>query len=155
MCKNVDVLTLSATPIPRTLNMSMSGIRDMSTLEEAPQDRHPIQTYVLEYDENVINEAIKRELRRGGQVFYLYNSVEGIDLKAKKIAEDIPEAKVAYGHGKMTENQLSEVWRQMLEQEINVLVSTTIIETGVDIPNANTLIIEKMPTEWGFLNSIR
>ena len=142
MCKNVDVLTLSATPIPRTLNMSMSGIRDMSTLEEAPQDRHPIQTYVLEYDENVINEAIKRELRRGGQVFYLYNSVEGIDLKAKKIAEDIPEAKVAYGHGKMTENQLSEVWRQMLEQEINVLVSTTIIETGVDIPNANTLIIE-------------
>ncbi len=142
MCKNVDVLTLSATPIPRTLNMSMSGIRDMSTLEEAPQDRHPIQTYVLEYDENVINEAIRRELRRGGQVFYLYNSVEGIDLKAKKIAEDISEAKVAYGHGKMTENQLSEVWRQMLEQEINVLVSTTIIETGVDIPNANTLIIE-------------
>ena len=142
MCKNVDVLTLSATPIPRTLNMSMSGIRDMSTLEEAPQDRHPIQTYVLEYDENVINEAIRRELRRGGQVFYLYNSVEGIDLKAKKIAEDIPEAKVAYGHGKMTESQLSEVWRQMLEQEINVLVSTTIIETGVDIPNANTLIIE-------------
>ena len=142
MCKNVDVLTLSATPIPRTLNMSMSGIRDMSTLEEAPQDRHPIQTYVLEYDENVINEAIRRELRRGGQVFYLYNSVEGIDLKAKKIAKDIPEAKVAYGHGKMTESQLSEVWRQMLEQEINVLVSTTIIETGVDIPNANTLIIE-------------
>ncbi len=142
MCKNVDVLTLSATPIPRTLNMSMSGIRDMSTLEEAPQDRHPIQTYVLEYDENVINEAIRRELKRGGQVFYLYNSVEGIELKAQKIAEDIPEAKVAYGHGKMTESQLSEVWRKMLEQEVNVLVSTTIIETGVDIPNANTLIIE-------------
>lgn len=142
MCKNVDVLTLSATPIPRTLNMAMSGIRDMSTLEEAPQDRHPIQTYVLEYDEAVIYEAIRRELRRGGQVFYLYNSVEGIDQKALEIQNHIPEAKVGYGHGKMTEGQLSEVWRQMLEQEINVLVSTTIIETGVDIPNANTLIIE-------------
>ena len=142
MCRNVDVLTLSATPIPRTLNMSMSGIRDMSTLEEAPQDRHPVQTYVLEYDTAVINEAIRRELRRGGQVFYLYNSVEGIEQKAKEISDNIPEAKVAYGHGKMTESQLSEVWRQMLEQEINVLVSTTIIETGVDIPNANTLIIE-------------
>ena len=142
LCKNVDVLTLSATPIPRTLNMAMSGIRDMSSIEEAPQDRHPVQTYVLEYDDAVINEAIRRELRRGGQVFYLYNSVENIDLKAKMIADRIPEAKVAYGHGKMTEGQLSEVWRQMLEQEINVLVSTTIIETGVDIPNANTLIIE-------------
>lgn len=142
MCKNVDVLTLSATPIPRTLNMAMSGIRDMSTLDEAPQDRHPIQTYVLEYDNAVINEAIRRELRRGGQVFYLYNSVEGIDSKALEIQRNIPEAKVGYGHGKMTEGQLSEVWRQMLEQEINVLVSTTIIETGVDIPNANTLIIE-------------
>ncbi len=142
LCKNVDVLTLSATPIPRTLNMAMSGIRDMSTLEEAPQDRHPIQTYVLEYDEAVINEAIRRELRRGGQVFYLFNSVEGIEEKAQSIANRIPEAKVGVGHGKMTESQLSEVWRQMLEQEINVLVSTTIIETGVDIPNANTLIIE-------------
>lgn len=142
ICKNVDVLTLSATPIPRTLNMAMSGIRDMSTLDEAPQDRHPVQTYVLEYDEAVINEAIRRELRRGGQVFYLYNSVEGIEQKAKQIMDRIPEARVGVGHGKMSESQLSEVWRQMLEQEINVLVSTTIIETGVDIPNANTLIIE-------------
>ena len=142
LCKNVDVLTLSATPIPRTLNMAMSGIRDMSTLDEAPQDRHPIQTYVLEYDDAVINEAIRRELRRGGQVFYLFNSVEGIEQKAKDIRDRVPEAKVGVGHGKMTESQLSEVWRQMLEQEINVLVSTTIIETGVDIPNANTLIIE-------------
>lgn len=142
LCRNVDVLMLSATPIPRTLNMSMSGIRDMSTLEEAPQDRHPVQTYVMEYDEAVINEAIRRELRRGGQVFYLYNSVEGIENKALSISSRIPEARVGYGHGKMTESQLSEVWRQMLEQEINVLVSTTIIETGVDIPNANTLIIE-------------
>lgn len=142
MSKNVDVLTLSATPIPRTLNMAMSGIRDMSCLEEAPQDRHPIQTYVLEYDEAVINEAIRRELRRGGQVFYLFNSIEGIEEKAKDLSERIPEAKISFGHGRMTETQLSEVWRQMLEQEINVLVSTTIIETGVDIPNANTLIIE-------------
>ena len=140
--KNVDILTLSATPIPRTLNMAMSGIRDMSTLEEAPQDRHPVQSYVLEYDEAVINEAIRRELRRGGQVFYLYNRVDGIEDKAASIAKAIPEAKVAFGHGQMSESELSEVWRQMLEQEINVLVSTTIIETGVDIPNANTLIIE-------------
>ena len=140
--KNIDILTLSATPIPRTLNMAMSGIRDMSTLEEAPQDRHPVQSYVLEYDEAVINEAIRRELKRGGQVFYLYNRVDGIEEKAAKIAKSIPEAKVAFGHGKMNESELSEVWRNMLEQEINVLVSTTIIETGVDIPNANTLIIE-------------
>lgn len=140
--KNVDILTLSATPIPRTLNMAMSGIRDMSTLEEAPQDRQPIQSYVLEYDTTIINEAIRRELRRGGQVFYLFNYVEGIEAKAKELQERIPEAKVGYGHGKMTEHQLSEVWKQMLEQEINILVSTTIIETGVDIPNANTLIIE-------------
>ena len=139
---NVDILTLSATPIPRTLNMAMSGIRDMSTIEEAPQDRHPVQSYVLEYDEAVINEAVRKELRRGGQVFYLYNRVEGIEDKAAAIAKAIPEAKVAFGHGQMNEAELSEVWRQMLEQEINVLVSTTIIETGVDIPNANTLIIE-------------
>ncbi len=140
--KNVDILTLSATPIPRTLNMAMSGIRDMSTLEEAPQDRHPVQSYVLEYDEAVLNEAIRRELKRGGQVFYLYNRVDGIETKAANIAKAVPEAKVAFGHGKMNEGELSEVWRKMLEQEINVLVSTTIIETGVDIPNANTLIIE-------------
>ena len=140
--KNVDILTLSATPIPRTLNMAMSGVRDMSTLEEAPQDRHPVQSYVLEYDEAVINEAIRRELRRGGQVFYLYNRVEGIEQKAAEVAKAIPEAKVGFGHGKMSEAELSEVWRRMLEQEINILVSTTIIETGVDIPSANTLIIE-------------
>lgn len=140
--KNVDILTLSATPIPRTLNMAMSGVRDMSAIEEAPQDRHPVQSYVLEYDSAVLHEAIRRELRRGGQVFYLYNRVDGIEDKAKEIAKAIPEAKVAFGHGKMSEAELSEVWRQMLEQEINVLVSTTIIETGVDIPNANTLIIE-------------
>lgn len=142
LCKNVDVLTLSATPIPRTLNMAMSGLRDMSVIEEAPQNRQPVQTYVLEHEEAVINEAIRRELRRGGQVFYLHNNVETIESKASKILEAVPEAKIAIGHGKMKENELSEVWRKMLEQEVDVLVCTTIIETGVDLPNANTLIIE-------------
>jgi len=140
--KNVDVLTLSATPIPRTLNMAMSGIRDMSVIEEAPRNRHPVQTYVLEHDSAVINEAIRRELRRGGQVFYLYNNVEGISAKAIRLQQAIPEAQIAIGHGKMNEQELSEVWRRMLNQEVNVLVCTTIIETGVDLPNANTLIIE-------------
>lgn len=142
LCKNVDVLTLSATPIPRTLNMAMSGLRDMSVIEEAPHNRQPVQTYVLEHDEAVINEAIRREIRRGGQVFYLHNNVETIESKANKILEAVPEAKIAIGHGKMKENELSEVWRKMLEQEVDVLVCTTIIETGVDLPNANTLIIE-------------
>lgn len=142
ICKNVDVLTLSATPIPRTLNMAMSGLRDMSVIEEAPHNRQPVQTYVLEHDEAVINEAIRRELRRGGQVFYLHNDVGTIESTAAKIMEAVPEAKVGIGHGKMKENELSEVWRSMLEQEIDVLVCTTIIETGVDLPNANTLIIE-------------
>ena len=142
MRQNIDVLTLSATPIPRTLNMAMSGIRDMSVIEEAPLDRHPVQTYVLEHDNAVVNEAIRRELRRGGQVFYLYNNVEGINAKAIRIAEAVPEANVAVGHGKMSEQELSDVWRKMLNQEVNVLVCTTIIETGVDLPNANTLIIE-------------
>lgn len=142
LCKNVDVLTLSATPIPRTLNMAMSGIRDMSILEEAPQDRYPVQTYVLEHDDAVICEAIRRELRRGGQVFYLHNKVESIEQKAQKLRTMMPEAKIAVGHGKMTEQELSSVWRKMLEQEVNVLVCTTIIETGIDLPNANTLIIE-------------
>ena len=142
ICKNVDVLTLSATPIPRTLNMAMSGLRDMSVIEEAPQNRQPVQTYVLEHDDAVINEAIRRELRRGGQVFYLHNNVETIDSAASRILESIPEAKIAVGHGKMNERELSEVWRKMLEQEVNVFVCTTIIETGIDLPNANTLIIE-------------
>ncbi len=142
LSKNVDVLTLSATPIPRTLNMAMSGIRDMSVIEEAPLDRKPVQTYVLEHDNAVIFEAIRRELRRGGQVFYLHNNTETIVSKANKISDAIPEANVVVGHGKMNEQELSEVWRKMLSQEVNVLVCTTIIETGVDLPNANTLIIE-------------
>lgn len=139
---NVDVLTLSATPIPRTLNMALSGIRDMSVIEEAPENRQPVTTYVLEYDQAVINEAIRKELRRGGQVFYLHNNTETISAKAAQIAENIPEAKIAVGHGKMNEQELSAVWQKMLEQKVNVLVCTTIIETGVDLPNANTLIIE-------------
>ena len=142
MTKNVDVLTLSATPIPRTLNMAMSGIRDMSVLEEAPQDRWPVQTYVLEYDPVILYDAIRRELRRGGQVYWLHNKVESIERVASAIQMAIPEAKVGFGHGKMAEGELSEIWRKVMEQEINVLVCTTIIETGVDVPNVNTIIIE-------------
>lgn len=142
LAKNIDVLTLSATPIPRTLNMAMSGIRDMSTLEESPQNRHPVQTYVLEHDQAVINEAIRRELRRNGQVYYLYNNVENISLFANKLQLQIPEAKIAIGHGKMTQTELSEVWEKVMNHEVDVLVCTTIIETGIDIPNVNTLIIE-------------
>jgi transcription-repair coupling factor (superfamily II helicase) len=142
MCKNVDVLTLSATPIPRTLNMALSGIRDMSVIEEAPHDRHPVQTYVLEHDSAIICEAIRRELRRGGQVYYLHNDVATIEQTAAKIQKMIPESRVGFGHGKMTEQELSEVWRKLIEHEIDILVCTTIIETGVDVPNANTLIID-------------
>ncbi len=139
---NVDVLTLSATPIPRTLNMAMSGIRDMSVLEEAPQDRHPVQTFVLEHDNRVIVDAIGRELRRGGQVYYLHNRIEDIERVAAGLLMRIPDARIAVAHGKMGEEQLSEIWRQVLDREIDILVCTTIIETGVDIPNVNTLIIE-------------
>ncbi len=142
VCQNVDVLTLSATPIPRTLNMALSGIRDMSVIEEAPHDRHPVQTYVLEHDDQIINEAIRRELRRGGQVFYLHNDVASIEQLAGRLSALIPEARIGIGHGKMSESELSEVWRRMIDHEIDVLVCTTIIETGVDVPNANTLIID-------------
>ncbi len=138
----VDCLTLSATPIPRTMNMAMSGIRDMSVIEEAPQDRFPVQTYVLEHDWGILAEAMKKELRRGGQVYYLHNKVEDIERTALKIKELIPEANIEVAHGKMSEAALSDVWRSLLEGEIDILVCTTIIETGVDVPNANTLIIE-------------
>ncbi len=139
---NVDVLTLSATPIPRTLNMAMSGIRDISILDEAPGDRLPVQTYVLEDDELIVNEAIRRELRRGGQVFYLHNEVAGIREVAARIARAVPEARITVAHGQMEKEELEEIWGQMLSGEIDVLVSTTIIETGVDVPNANTLIVD-------------
>ncbi len=139
---NVDVLTLSATPIPRTLNMAMSGIRDMSVIEEAPLDRYPVQTYVLEYNEAVIYDAIRKELRRGGQVFYLYNRVETIDKKLGELQNAFPDARIVSAHGKLPEEQLSKIWQQLLEREIDILVCTTIIETGVDVQNCNTLIIE-------------
>lgn len=142
MRANVDVLNLSATPIPRTLNMAMSGIRDMSILEEAPQDRHPVQTYVVEHDWGLVTQAIEREIRRGGQVFYLHNRVESIDSCAYKIQQLVPSARIVTAHGKMNEEQLSAVWRQLLDYEVDILVCTTIIETGVDVPNCNTLIIE-------------
>lgn len=138
----VDCLTLSATPIPRTMNMAMSGIRDMSVIEEAPQDRFPVQTYVLEHDWGVLAEAMEKELRRGGQVYYLHNKVESIERTAAKIKEFLPDANIGIAHGKMSEDELSDVWRDLLEGAIDILVCTTIIETGVDVPNANTLIIE-------------
>lgn len=138
----VDVLTLSATPIPRTLNMAMSGIRDMSLLEEAPGERQPVQTYVVEYDNEILVEAMEREINRGGQCYYLHNNVETIEHKAMAIKKALPDARVGIGHGKMTEEQLSTVWNQLLNGEIDILVCTTIIETGVDVPNCNTLIIE-------------
>ena len=142
LSKQVDVLTLSATPIPRTLNMALSGIRDMSTLEEPPQDRQPVQTYVLEHDWSVLRDAMSRELERGGQVYYLHNRVETIDRTAGRIQAMLPEARVAVAHGKMTQEAINDVMSQMTDGEVDILVCTTIIETGIDIPNANTLIIE-------------
>jgi len=140
--EDVDVLTLSATPIPRTLNMAMSGIRDMSTIEEPPLDRHPVQTYVIEYDESIILDAIKRELSRGGQVYYLHNRVETIERAAYKLSQLLPDAAIETAHGQMDENALSDVWRRLIAGECDILVCTTIIETGVDVPNCNTLIVE-------------
>ena len=142
MFKAVDVLTLTATPIPRTLNMAMSGIRDMSSIEEAPQDRQPVQTYVMEQNNGLLIEAINKELRRGGQVYYLHNRVESIAHCAARLKAALPEANIGLAHGKMGEEELSKVWKSLLEGEIDVLVCTTIIETGVDVPNCNTLIIE-------------
>jgi transcription-repair coupling factor (superfamily II helicase) len=139
---NVDVLTLTATPIPRTLNMAMSGIRDMSILDEAPGDRFPVQTYVLEHDDAVIVEALRRELARGGQVLYLYNRVEDIDLVAGRIMRALPDARVAFAHGKMDHDELEDIWQALVRGDLDILVCTTIIETGVDLPNANTLVIE-------------
>ncbi len=138
----VDVLMLSATPIPRTLSMAIGGIRDMSILDTPPGDRQPVQTYVLEYDDLIIEDAIRRELSRGGQVFYLYNRTESINRIAARIAERVPGARVAVAHGQMDKDEVEDVWRSLVNAEIDVLVCTSIIETGVDVPNANTLIIE-------------
>ena len=138
---NIDVLTLTATPIPRTLHMSLIGIRDMSVLEEPPMDRVPIQTYVMEYNEELVREAISRELARGGQAYFVYNRVREIADVATKIAELVPEANVAYAHGQMKETELENIMYRFINGEIDVLVSTTIIETGLDISNVNTMII--------------
>ena len=142
LSQGVDVLTLSATPIPRTLNMALSGIRDMSTLEEPPADRYPVQTFVMEHNNAIIDDAIRREVERGGQVYYLHNRVETIDQCAAALTRRIPNLQVAVAHGKMGEDALSDVMTAMADGEVQVLVCTTIIETGLDIPNANTLIIE-------------
>lgn len=139
---NIDVLTMTATPIPRTLNMAMTSVRDMSVLTEPPGNRYPVQTYVLEHNENVVCDAISKELARGGQVFYLYNRVQGIYHKAEWLKEQFPDARIAVGHGKMNENELENIMYDMASGETDILVCTTIIETGLDIPNANTMIIE-------------
>ena len=142
LAQGVDVLTLSATPIPRTLNMALSGIRDMSTIEEPPADRYPVQTFVMEHNNAVLDDAIRREVERGGQVYYLHNRVETIDQCAAALKRRIPNLQVAVAHGKMGEEALGDVMHAMADGEVQVLVCTTIIETGLDIPNANTLIIE-------------
>ena len=140
--ENIDVLTLTATPIPRTLHMSLIGIRDMSVLEEAPNERMPIQTYVMEYNDEMVREAITRELARDGQVYYVYNRVNDIADVAGRIQSLVPDANVAFAHGQMKERELEDIMYDFINGDIDVLVSTTIIETGLDIPNANTMIIQ-------------
>jgi len=142
MKENIDVLTLTATPIPRTLHMSLAGIRDMSVLEEPPVDRLPIQTFVMEHNDEIIKEAIHRELVRGGQVYYVFNRVHGIEEMASHVARLVPEANVSFAHGQMSERQLEKIMYEFINGEIDVLISTTIIETGLDISNANTMIID-------------
>ena len=142
LCPDVDVLSLSATPIPRTLSMAIGGIRDMSVLDEAPGGRQGVQSYVLEYDENILNDAIRRELHRGGQVFYLYNNVEYIYRIADRLRTAFPDARIRVAHGQMDREDIENIWADLVKGEVDILVSTTIIETGIDIPNANTLIIE-------------
>ena len=142
MKNNIDVLTMTATPIPRTLHMSIVGIRDMSVIYDPPQNRKPVQTYVLEYDDEVVKEAIIKELERDGQVFYLYNKVEDIIKKADYISNLIPEIKIGIAHGKMTGKEIEDIMQDFVDKKINVLVCTTILESGIDIPNANTIIVE-------------
>src|SRR5699024_9973652 len=138
---NVDVLTLTATPIPRTLHMSMIGVRDLSVIETPPENRFPVQTYVVEHNFSLIREAIEREMGRGGQVFYLYNRVEDMAKRVEEIKQLVPEARVGFAHGQMSEATLEATILNFLEGEFDVLVTTTIIETGIDIPNVNTLIV--------------
>lgn len=141
MRKDIDALTLSATPIPRTLHMSMTGIRDMSVIETPPEQRYPVQTYVMEYSEAVAREAIMKELGRGGQVFFVYNNVRGMETFAEKLKQLVPEARIAYAHGQMGERQLERTMLDFMEQQYDVLLCSTIIESGLDIPNVNTIII--------------
>lgn len=140
--KNVDVLTLTATPIPRTMHMALIGVRDMSTIEEPPEERYPIQTYVLEHDNEIVKEAIVKEISRGGQVFYLHNRISSISKVASLVQKLVPEARVVYAHGQMTENELEDIIMDFLDGKYDVLVCTTIIESGIDMPNVNTIIIE-------------
>lgn len=142
MKESIDVLTMTATPIPRTLHMSVVGMRDMSVIYEPPQNRKPVQTYVLEYDKEVIREAILKELERSGQVFYLYNNVQNITKKASDISNLVPEAKVDFAHGQMSSSELENIMQDFIDKKTNVLVCTTILESGIDIPNANTIIVE-------------
>ena len=142
LSRGVDVLTLSATPIPRTMNMAMSGIRDMSTIEEPPEDRLPVQTFVMEHDWNILSDAIRRELQRGGQVYYLHNRIDDIERTARRLTELLPEVSIAVAHGQMDRTMLANVMENVANGQVQVLVCTTIIETGIDIPNVNTLIIE-------------
>lgn len=142
MKTSVDVLTMTATPIPRTLHLSIVGVRDMSVIYEPPQDRKPVRTYVLEYDREVVREAITKELERHGQVFYLYNKVEGIEKKKREVEELVPDARVAFAHGQMSGEELENIMLDFAKNEIDVIVCTTILESGIDIPNANTIIIE-------------
>src|SRR6185437_6426869 len=140
---HVDVLTLSATPIPRTLEMSLAGIREMSTITTPPEARHPTLTYVGAYDPKQVGAAIRRELLRDGQVFYIHNRVESINRAAQKLAEIVPEARIAVAHGQMGEGALEQIMVGFWEKEYDVLVATTIVESGLDIPNANTLIVDR------------
>jgi len=142
MKTNIDVLTLTATPIPRTLHMSLVGIRDISTIEEPPEERYPVQTYVMEYNDEVVRDAINREMSRGGQVFYLYNRVRAINQKAAEIQKLVPEARVAIAHGQMNETELENIMFRFINGEYDILVCTTIIESGLDMPNVNTIIVE-------------
>ena len=142
MKNTIDVLTMTATPIPRTMHMSVVGVRDMSVIYEPPQNRRPVQTYVLEYDKEIVREAIIKELSRDGQIFYLFNNVEGIELKANEIQNLVPEAKISFAHGRMTGTEIEEIMEEFIEHKTDVLVCTTILESGIDIPNANTIIVE-------------
>ena len=139
--KNVDVLTLSATPIPRTLHMSLTGARDISVIETPPEERYPVQTYVIEQNDQLIRDAILREMNRGGQVFFVFNRVENIENMANYIKELVPESRVTFAHGRMTERQLESEMMSFMNKEYDVLVCTTIIETGIDMPNVNTIIV--------------